>query len=324
MPFRHLVLKVHSRCDLACDHCYVYEHLDQSWRDRPKVMSQETLAWTAARLAEHPKTHRLDKVQVVLHGGEPPLAGPDRLRETARTLRDGVSDVCDLDLHIHTDGLLDEAYCRVSGDEGVLAGVSVDGYAEAHDRHRRYADSQGSYQQVGRAIGLPRTEPYRHLYAGLLCTIDLANDPVAVYEALVALEPPRIEFLLPHATWDHPPGRPPGDEAAYADWLLAIFGRWRADGRPVPVRLFDSVISTTLGGASLTEATGLKLSDLVVETDGTYEQADSLKTAFDGTPITGLDLVHHDLDGVARHPGTGTRQRGLAGLCATCRACPVV
>ena len=26
------VLKVNSRCNLACDHCYVYEAADQSWR----------------------------------------------------------------------------------------------------------------------------------------------------------------------------------------------------------------------------------------------------------------------------------------------------
>ena len=234
--------------------------------------------------------------------------------------------MCDLDLRIHTNGvLLDEAFCRVFADEGVMVGVSVDGYAEAHDRHRRYADGRGSYQQVVRAVDLLRTAPYRHLYAGLLCTIDLDNDPVAVYEALLALDPPRIEFLLPHATWDNPPSRPAGRDSAYADWLLAIFGRWQAGGRPVPVRLFDSVISTTLGGASFTEAAGLEPADLVVvETDGTYEQADSLKTAFDGAPVTGFDVVHHDLDLVAGHPGIGARQRGLDGLCATCRACPVV
>jgi uncharacterized protein len=326
VPFRQLVLKVHSRCDLACDHCYVYEHQDQSWRNRPMVVSQETVAWTATRLAEHAKTHRLAEVRVVLHGGEPLLAGPDRLRQVARTLRDALVGVCALDLRIHTNGvLLDEAYCRVFADEGVMVGVSVDGYRQAHDRHRRFANGRGSYQQVVRAVNLLRTERYRHLYAGLLCTIDLANDPVAVYEALLALDPPGIEFLLPHATWDNPPYRPAGDEVAYADWLLAIFGRWQAGGRPVPVRLFDSVISTTLGGASFTEAAGLEPSDLVVvETDGTYEQADSLKTAFHGAPVTGFDVFRHDLDLVAGHPGIGARQQGMGGLCATCRACPVV
>ena len=35
VPLSQFVLKVHSRCDLACDHCYVYEAADQSWRGRP-------------------------------------------------------------------------------------------------------------------------------------------------------------------------------------------------------------------------------------------------------------------------------------------------
>ena len=38
------VLKVHSRCDLACDYCYVYESLDHSWRDRPVVANSEVIS----------------------------------------------------------------------------------------------------------------------------------------------------------------------------------------------------------------------------------------------------------------------------------------
>jgi len=47
------VVKVHSRCDLACDHCYVYEAVDQSWRGRPMVISDEVAAQTGQRIAEH-------------------------------------------------------------------------------------------------------------------------------------------------------------------------------------------------------------------------------------------------------------------------------
>ena len=326
VPFRQFVLKVHSRCDLACDHCYVYEHQDQSWRNRPLAMSQETVAWTVSRIAEHAKAHQLNEARVILHGGEPLLAGVGRLRHIAQALQAALSGVCHLDLRIHTNGiLLDDAFLDLFAAEKVTVGVSVDGYQAAHDRHRRYADGRGSYRQVVHAIERLRSTRYRHLYAGLLCTIDIANDPVAVYDALLALDPPAIEFLLPHATWDNPPPRPAGAATAYADWLLAIGRRWHDDGRPVPIRIFDSIIATTLGGTSRTEAMGLEPSDLVViETDGTYEQADSLKTAFDGAPVTGFDVARHDLDLVAQHPAIGARQQGLAGLCATCRACPVV
>jgi uncharacterized protein len=327
VPLREFVLKIHSRCDLACDHCYVYEAADQSWRGRPLAMPGEVISQTARRIAEHAKEHRLDAVQVVLHGGEPLLAGPARLRHVVTELETALRGVCGLDLRIHTNGvLLSEEFCELFAKHFVRVGISVDGDRGANDRHRRYADGRSSYDKVIRAIELLRTPRFRHLYSGLLCTIDIANDPVVVYESLVALDPPRIDFLLPHATWDDPPpARTHESDERYADWLIAIFDRWLAAGRPVGIRTFDSIISTLTGGESLTEALGVRPAVLgVIETDGSYEQVDSLKIAFDGAPATGLNVFGHSLDLVAQHPGITARQKGLAGLCRTCQECPVV
>src|SRR5918999_4858413 len=103
VPFREIVLKVHSRCDLACDHCYIYEHADQSWRPRPKAISDEAISWTALRLAEHAKSHALPSVSVILHGGEPLLAGPGRLRRVCEELPRALDSVAELDPRIHTN-----------------------------------------------------------------------------------------------------------------------------------------------------------------------------------------------------------------------------
>ncbi|MFI6701669.1 radical SAM/SPASM protein FxsBH, inactivated beta-hydroxylase extension form [Streptomyces sp. NPDC050509] len=326
VPFREIVLKVHSRCDLACDHCYIYEHADQSWRTRPKAISDEAISRTALRLAEHATTHALPSVSVILHGGEPLLAGPARLRRVCEELHHALDGVADLDLRIHTNGLqLSPRYLDLFDEFGVRVGISLDGDRTANDRHRRFADGRSSHPLVLKAVELLRQDRYRHLDLGLLCTIDAANDPVAVYDALDALDPPRIDFLLPHATWDEPPPRPDGSPTAYADWLLAVFDRWDARGRPMPVRLFDSVLSTLTGGPSLTESLGLAPTDLVVvETDGTLEQVDSLKSAYEGAAATGFDVFAHSLDEVAAHPGVRSRQLGLAGVSEECRRCPVV
>lgn len=325
VPLDQFVLKVHSRCDLACDHCYVYEGADQSWRGRPMAMPDEVITAAAQRIAEHARAHQLSEVHAVLHGGEPLLAGPARLARVARELRSALAGTCPLDLRIHTNGvLLDEKFCELFAEHGIKVGISIDGHQAANDRHRRYADGRSSYAKVIAAIELLRTR-YQELYAGLLCTVDVANDPVAVYDALVALEPPRVDFLLPHATWADPPARARTQPDPYADWLIAVFDRWQAGGRPVEVRTFDSIISTSRGGPSFTEALGLGPSSLVViETDGAYEQADSLKTAFHGAPATGFDVFSTDLDTVAQHPGITARQQGLGGLCRTCQDCPVV
>ncbi|MFJ9632478.1 FxsB family cyclophane-forming radical SAM/SPASM peptide maturase [Streptomyces sp. NPDC101175] len=321
--FRQFVLKVHSRCDLACDHCYIYEHADQSWRRRPRVMPDEVTKAVVSRIAEHARAHpELPRVHVILHGGEPLLAGRERLARIARDLRTALDGVCALDLRMQTNGLrLDEDSCRMLVREGISTGVSLDGDRAANDRHRKRADGTGSYDAVVRAVRLLGSAPHRAAFAGLLCTVDPANDPLAVYEALAALDPPRVDFLLPHATWD----RPPRGGAAHARWLITVYDRWRGDGRPFPVRVFDSIEAGRDGQESFTEALGLGSPDLVVvETDGEIEQADWLKTVGQGAPGTGFHVLRHSFDEAAAHPGFLVRHGGVEALSRQCRDCSVV
>jgi uncharacterized protein len=286
-------------------------------------MAVETMAHVATRIGEHAKSHGLAEVRVVLHGGEPLLCGPKHLSALIFALQSGLRGTCELDLRIHTNGVqLSPRFLDLFRTYGVKVGISLDGDRPANDRHRRYRDGRSSFDKVIRAIELLRAR-CPELYSGLLCTIDVRNDPIAVYNALLAQNPPAIDFLLPHSTWDEPPFRT-GD-TDYADWLSVIFDQWFADGRPVPVRTFDSIVSTGRGGPALTESLGLEPSDLlVVETDGTFEQADSIKIAFDGAPATGMNVFHHSIDEVARHDAIVSRRRGLDGLSAACRSCPVV
>jgi len=320
------VLKVCSRCDLACDHCYVYEHADQSWRLKPKTITEATASQAARRISEHARIHQLAAVHVVLHGGEPLLLGHDGLREVIGTLRALIDPVTQLDLRIHTNGvLLDENLCSLFADYAVQVGVSLDGDRVANDRHRRYSDGRSSYSQVRQALGLLRMPEYRHLYAGILCTVDVRNDPIAVYEALLAEAPPRVDLLLPHATWEQPPYRPPGTPRPYADWLTKIHSRWVADGCRVPIRFFDSLLAAWEGRPSGSEAAGLDPVDLlVIETDGAWEQVDSLKIVYENAPATGLNVFSHSVDEAAAHPGVAGCQAGIAALCSTCRECPLV
>lgn len=289
-------------------------------------MSDDTVTWTARRIAEHAKKHRLKLIHIVFHGGEPLLVGPQRLDDIAQILHSGLQGVCDLDLRIHTNGLLlNQLFCKVFDSRGIKVGISLDGDKDANDRHRLFANGRSSYEKAVRAVSLLNQPRYRHLYAGILCTVDINNDPISVYNSLLSFNPPQIDFLLPHATWDNPPLGRLEIKTAYADWLLRIFNCWTLSGRPVKVRLFESIMRTAAGGVSLTEAMGLHPSDLVViETDGTYEQADSLKTAYQGAPETGLDVFRHDLDTVASHSDIVSRQLGMEGLCDQCRTCPVV
>jgi uncharacterized protein len=326
-PFREFVFKIHQRCNLACDYCYVYTMGDTSWRTRPAVMPAEVLRVAAARVAEHVQAHELTDIRVVLHGGEPLLVGRAWLRDAVSTLRQALDGRCRLHLAVQTNGvLLDEAMLGLLHAEQVQIGVSLDGTPAGNDRHRRFADGRGSAAAVDRALALLAGDRYRASFAGLLCTVDPAADPVGTYEALLRHRPPTIDFLLPHATWDRPPLRPPGGGATpHGDWLVAVFDRWyAAPRRETRVRLLEEILSLVLGGASRSDQVGLSpVAVAVVESDGDIEQVDSLKAAYPGAAATGLSTATDSFDRALRHPGVVARQLGLAALSAECRACPI-
>jgi uncharacterized protein len=336
-PFREFVLKIHSRCDLACDYCYMYVMADQSWRRRPRRMSRSTIDHAARRIAEHVRAHDLPWVRLILHGGEPLLAGGDRIAYAVRAVREAVrraagpapggGDRVRVSMQTNGVGLTDdllELFARLR----IRIGVSLDGEPAAHDRHRRHANGDGSHAQVGAALRRLCSARHRHLFGGLLCTIDVRNDPVATYEALLEFGPPAIDFLLPHGNWTTPPpglvpGRAAGAAAPYADWLIAVFERWHGPAQETRIRLFEEITHLLLGGASAAEAVGLGPAVVaVIETDGSIEQSDSLKSAYPAAPETGGHVARDSFDAILLSPFIAARQIGAAGLCATCRSCP--
>jgi uncharacterized protein len=323
---RQFVLKVHGRCNLACDYCYVYESVDQSWREKPVSMSLETVHTAAERIREYAETHALPQVGVTLHGGEPLLVGHDGLRAIVDALRAAIGAGIRLDIGMQTNGvLLDEPFARYLLDEGICTGISLDGGRAANDRHRRFAHGGSSFDAVLRAVRLLGSPPYRPVFSGVLATVDPANDPVQLFSDLLALDPGKIDLLLPHATWDSPPPAARGGATVFGDWLVAFFDAWYEAPPKMGVRLFEEIMHALLGGASTAEAVGLSApGSLVIETDGSFERSDILKVTYAGAPVTGYDIVSNQVDDVVDHPGVRALMRGLAGLSKTCRQCPVV
>jgi uncharacterized protein len=325
-PFRQFVLKIHSRCNLGCDYCYVYEMADQGWRQQPHLMSDATVAAALDRIAEHARAHELRAVRLILHGGEPLLAGPAYIERLAIRARQALVPVS-VRLAVQTNGtLLDEPMLAVLSRHSIRVGVSLDGDKAMTDSHRRYRGGAGSYDAIAR--GLRRLGTYHsEIYGGLLCVISLDSDPVRTYESLLEHRPPMIDFLLPHGTWSSPPPSRPSDDdsSPYAEWLLRIFTRWASESNRPSIRMFDSIVSLILGGPTGTELLGLAPADtLVIQTDGTIAQVDSLSAAYDGAMATGLHVERDALDNAFSHPVTVERQGGLSTLSPVCQACEIV
>jgi uncharacterized protein len=293
---RQFIVKLHSRCNLRCDYCYVYESVDKRWRTQPTSMSRPTIDSAIRRIAEHVRRYEPADVDIVLHGGEPLLAGHRKIEYLLDSARRQIGVHCRIRCTLQTNGvLIDERYLDLFDEWDVRIGVSLDGDVTAHDRHRRAYDGAGTYKQVMAALEKLRE---RQLLAGLLCVVDLRNDPAATYETLLRFHPPMVDFLLPHGNWSTPPPRLATGGTPYADWLAAVFDRWyRAGERETRVRQFDEIINVLFGGPSLVEGVGRDPARMVViQTDGGIEHSDVLSTAFEGAAATGLNVAEHSFD----------------------------
>ncbi|MFE6892913.1 FxsB family cyclophane-forming radical SAM/SPASM peptide maturase [Streptomyces sp. NPDC057694] len=334
VPFRQFVLKVHGRCNLDCSYCYIYRAQDGSWRDRPARADERVRRAAARRIAEHVTTHGLRRIRIELHGGEPLLGGPGHVLAYVDTVRAAVPASCEVRATVQTNGtLLTGAALDRLAAAGVRVGLSLDGGRAVHNARR--TDHAGRPAWPAAQAAARRLARRPDAYAGILCTVDLAADPLDVYRSLVALGPPGVDLLLPHGNWGTPPPglarRTPGRHrpapTPYGDWLTAAFDAWWASEGPghVRVRLFHAIVALLLGEPSTAEAVGLSpVAAVVVETDGAIEQVDSLRSAYAGAPATGCDVFRHGFDDALRHPGVAARQIGARALAGVCRRCPVV
>lgn len=335
-PFDEIVFKVHSRCNLACTYCYMYELADtQSWREQPRVMETSTLMYAAEQINRHSYTHGQKEVSVIFHGGEPLLArksDPDFFDRAVRILNGTVDPEAGtkLNFSMQTNGtlltpeVLDE-FLKL----GISVGVSIDGYQAAHDRHRIYPNGKGSFDDVKRGIDLLHRPEYDAICGGVLCVIDLRNDPVQLYETLSELSPKSVGLLLPLGNWSL---RPTGYEtdadmqtAKYADWLWPIFERWYK--RPTPrIGLFAEIVQRLIGKGGNSEYFGTsEPGNIVIETNGEIQQVDSLKSTYMDASKTGRTIQENLLDEVLySDPLTKHRQLGAAALSEDCQRCSLL
>jgi uncharacterized protein len=326
-PLDTFLFKIASRCNLACPYCYIYELRDQGWRSQPTFMQWETYKTALARIREHIVGHRVPTISVIFHGGEPLLAGAERLEDMVSEARDQLGKLAEIHFGLQTNGtLFDESFLDVAIRNEIRVGLSVDGPPHHQDRFRFYQGGKGSSVPVEKTARLLCTHP--QVFGGILCVVNLEIEPTEVWDYLAAFHPKSIDLLLPLANHDSlPPGTSSPDEVLrYGKWLVRFAELWyrSAEDRP-DVRFFTSIMRLLLGHHSLVESIGLGLITLIViESNGDLEAVDSLKSCYQGAASIGLNVFDHPLDDALRAPAVISRQMGVSALCETCRNCRFV
>lgn len=319
------LIKVASRCNIACDYCYVYTHADQSWRRQPAILSADSRRLAAKRIADYARDQNLGRVAVIFHGGEPLLAGAEVIADTAACIREAAGSIR-IDAGLQTNGvLLDEAALSILRHADVAVSLSLDGPQTANDIHRLDHTGRSTFERSEASLQLLEKHP--ETYTGIITVIDPAISPRTLFEFFAPRKPPRLDFLLPDANYDRPPAGRDARPTIYRDWLIEAFDLWFDEFAAVPVRIFDSILAAIAGADSGTDAFGLgDVSLLTIETDGTYHDLDVLKITRDGQSLLGYNLREHSIAEAVLAPQLQHHRRLLTldGLSATCRTCPEV
>jgi uncharacterized protein len=314
------VLKIAERCNLNCSYCYMYNKGDTSFRDRPKLMSMDIAAAMLRAIASYAQRHQLAEILLALHGGEPLLVGRGWVGwffEEARRVAEsaGISFA----FGVQTNGtLLDENWVQLLARYDAHLGVSCDGPQQWHDGARRDFAGRGSYTQVRRALDL-----LGKTYGPHWGVLTVANPEVpgkVVLKHFADIGVPKVDFLWPDYHHNDLPPWPPGTLAAY---YCELFDYWY-DELPSPprVRWFESAMSLLLGGESSIDALGPHpITDIMVESDGTWEPLDALRTCGNGMTRTGLDVRTHNVEEIWALPlyQIGLHNQDL--LPQVCRSC---
>jgi uncharacterized protein len=339
-PITGAILKVHSRCNLDCDYCYVYNLGDSSYLEQPRLMSTDTVQAAGARIGEYLESAPLHSFGITLHGGEPLLAPPEWYEEAIPILRKFAPASKYLEMTIQTNGtLLTDRHLEVFRRQGVRVGVSLDGGREAQDHHRLDRGGRSTYDAALRGIERMTSSPrYQKLFAGILAVIDTQNDPAETYHALRNTLAPSIDFLLPHGNWHAQPagladrtlsslGDPEAwEHTPYGKWYAGVFDEWYPlDRQWVRIGTFDSILRLIRGKSSLVESIGGAAADtVVIETNGTYELVDTLNATPGRKAYTGMSVYRHGLEQASAYMQRKARAMGATALSEQCMQCPVV
>lgn len=321
------LIKIASRCNLACDYCYMYRHADQSWQSQPFVMSANHRNLLAFRIAEYVKVNQSKEIVVVFHGGEPLLAGIETIVETTQRIRDSLPYFCKVDFSLQSNGvLLTQSILNKLKLYKIGVSLSIDGPKEAHDRHRVDHKGLSSFEAVEKSLKL--LMDYPSIYSGLIAVIDPLIKPENLFDFFADFNPPQIDFLLPDANYNKlPPGRDKNLDL-YSSWLIKAFDLWFEKYSYIPVRTFDSILRSIVGLPGDTDSFGFgDVSLLTIETDGSYHDLDVLKITENGFTSLGTTLDDCDIATAISSSFQIQEHRKyltLEGLSTECQTCSIV
>lgn len=317
----NFILKITSNCNLNCSYCYMFNMGDTSFRNKPKVMTKQTAISSLQRIYEYSIKNNTEEVNIILHGGEPLLCGKEWLVWFIKKSEELKPSSLKVIYSIQTNGtLLDEEWLNIISSYRIELGISLDGLPEAHNSYRVDHRGQGSYDKVLRGLNLVQSSGY--LNWGVLIVANPEYSGEEIYRHLVNIGVKNMDFLWPDYNHDVPPNK---KEYSLESYFISIFNTWYNEKNPdISVRWFVNVIRMLLSGTSQIDALGpVPLNEVVIETDGSLEPLDVLRTCKDSFTRLGLNVLENSIEDLIQTELYQTCVNNQEILPAKCKNCSI-
>lgn len=295
MPTRDFILKVSSVCNLNCSYCYMYNMGDTTFKGKPRAMDMKIAKKSVERIFEYAKQNELNFISLSLHGGEPLLVGKDWISQFMHEIKKLAPENLRVQISLQTNGtLLDEDWISLLKSYGISLGISFDGPPEWHNRYRVDFSGRGSYQKVRNAVDLVIEKGIEAPNWGVLVVANPNYSGVDIYKHLIDIGVSNMDFLWPDYHHDNIPPWPPG---ALAEFYKNIFDKWFQAADPnITIRWFEIAIGLILGINRKIDSLGPNSLEMaVVETDGSLEPLDVLRTCENGMAQVGLNVMNDSI-----------------------------
>lgn len=264
-----------SLCNMRCRYCFYQDEASRREVSSFGIMEEETRRVMLDHIFRDLKSG--DRVSLCFQGGEPTLAGLDFYRSFVKEAEERKGDVL-VSYSIQTNGLcLDDAWCSFLKEHHFLVGLSLDGYAEIHNRARIDAEGKGTFQKIMAAKN--RLESMKVEYNVLMVlTRDMASHPARVFSFIQKQDLRYVQFIpcLGELDGTHSPYAL--DPASFAAFYNTLFPLWKQElmkGNYYSIKLFDDLINLLTDGSE--NACGIRgecSPQLVVEADGSVYPCD--------------------------------------------------
>ena len=243
--FQIFAKPVGALCNLRCKYCYYLDKRSLNRGEKSLIMNDEVLE---KYIIQHIEATTDETIFFSWHGGEPLMAGIDFFRKAVaiqkkhkpagRTILNGVQ----------TNGtLIDWNWASFLSEEKFVAGISIDGPGDLHNRFRVTPGGEPSLSRVLKGYDILQRSRIR---SEILCVVNSYNVrfPLVVYNFFRELGAKYITFL-PLVEKRH--GTKSGVSRAsvppveFGRFLISVFDEWvERDIGEIKIQIFEEAART--------------------------------------------------------------------------------